>query len=579
MKRKLIVTFLLLILLPLMVLSLFVVDRSERMALENANTATQRSLEQAGREISNMTGMIAYASDMLYQDPVLRHYVGDTQEELTGMLSDVETLRSVMSNNESSLRLHRIRLYIRKEKMAAREKVHFFSVDDISATDWYETVARDTGLGSWSGAYFDRSMVDANPCWLISYRRIVRSANALYANDGLLSMDLAEQELYSHISAIPSRTGECVYLLDPTGKVLSAGDKTLLGTALLPDTTLTGSGKLEREVNGEKRTLIYTTLEGTGWVLVDAISSRHILENYSYWDDIKLVVYVAVTLAVFAGASYFVIHIFNQELARRITAVARRLEDNTQHPQDENRRESDLDKAERLVLEVLENNRKLTEDNYRVRLQERKAQLLALQAQINPHFLYNTLECINWMAFQHGADDISQAITALARYFRLSLSDGKDVVSIADEIELARTYLAIQNIRFESMIETDIQAPEELRQYAIPKLILQPFVENAVLHGIRKLPQRAGRITIRGEIQEDCILLSVADNGIGMTEAELREVSRPTKQKDHYGLYNVRERIRLYYGDGYGVTLRSKEGEGTEVTIRIGKRVWEDPEA
>ena len=330
------------------------------------------------------------------------------------------------------------------------------------------------------------------------------------------------------------------------------------------------SGAVTAMLDGTEQVITYTVLPQTGWVLADLIDRGMLLENYSYWNDIRLIVIVLLVFVFFVGASYFVLHIFNKELERRITAVARRLGDNAQDTGKQG--ETDLDKAERLVMEVIEKNRRLTEDNYRARLQERKAQLLALQAQINPHFLCNTLECINWMAFRYGASDISQAITALARYFRLTLNDGKDVVSVADEIELARTYLAIQNIRFESKIQVEVTAPEALADYAIPKLALQPFVENAVIHGIRKTPQRSGSIWIQAEIRTQRIEITIRDDGVGMSPETLRELSADSRYKDHYGIYNVRERLRLFYGEGTDVTVTSREKQGTCVKIAIGKK-------
>ena len=580
MKRKLIATFLLLIILPTALLSVYVVTQSQRMAVDNAQRSTLRTLEQTAREVENLTQMVEYASDVLYQDPALRAFVGDRKEEdLRGMLGQIDSLRAAMASSESSIGLHRIRLYLHDEKMAARERVHFFSLRDVEEADWYNAVVLDSGLGSWSGAYYDRSMVDSAPQWLISYHRVARASNAPDAEDGILSMDLSESALYARIRTVPTRSTERVYLLDGTGSVLCAEEKSDLGRKIVPEAAFStmrreGTGCRSMELEGGEKTVTYVYLADTGWLLVDVIDQTKVLENYSYWNDIRLIVIVLLVFVFFVGASYFVLHIFNQELARRITAVAKRLEDNAVSPGKQG--ETDLDKAERLVMEVLEKNRRLTEENYRAKLQERKAQLLALQAQINPHFLCNTLECINWMAFRYGATDISQAITALARYFRLTLNDGKDVVSVADEIELAKTYLAIQNIRFESKIQVEITAPEELRRYAIPKLALQPFVENAVIHGIRKTPQRSGTIRIEAAIGQETIEISVRDNGIGMSRETLSELSADRRYKDHYGIYNVRERLRLFYGEGTDVTVTSQEEQGTCVTMIIKKKTLEE---
>lgn len=575
MKRKLIATFLLLIILPAALLSLYVVTQSQRMALDNARRSALRMLEQTGREVENLTQMIEYASDVLYQDSLLRSFVGDTrEEELRTMLSQVDSLRFTMTSSESSIGLHRIRLYLHDEKMSARERVHFFSLKDVEQQEWYPDVVLDSGLGSWSGVYYDGTMVDAAPQWLISYRRMARSSNAPDACDGVISMDLSESTLYNRIRTVPTRTTERVVLLDDRGGVLSSGDKEDLGSRLFSQETLAemtkkGSGSMKAAVSGEEKELVYTRLSRTNWLLVDMIDPGKMLENYSYWDDIRLIVIVLLVFVFFVGASYFVLHIFNRELARRITAVAARLEEGGASPG--NSGQTDLDRAEQMVMEILEKNRRLTEDNYQARLQERKAQLLALQAQINPHFLCNTLECINWMAFRYGASDISQAITALARYFRLTLNDGKNVVSVADELELAKTYLAIQNIRFESKIQVEITAPEVLKEYAIPKLALQPFVENAVIHGIRKTPQRAGTIQILAEIGENQIFITVRDDGIGMSRETLQALSADSRYEDHYGIYNVRERLRLFYGGGTDVAVTSEEEKGTCVKVTIGK--------
>lgn len=228
------------------------------------------------------------------------------------------------------------------------------------------------------------------------------------------------------------------------------------------------------------------------------------------------------------------------------------------------------------------------EETYRSKVQEREAQLRALQAQINPHFLYNTLDTINWIAIGHKAHDISQMIDGLARYFRLSLNKGKDVVTVTDELELAKVYLEIQQTRFPKSFEFAFElagkdesdeAPKVgliLESCLIPKLTLQPIVENALLHGIRKAKGKTGKITIRAYIDGDDLLLSVSDDGIGMDPdfaqtllTEPRPAMRTDGSGSSYGLYNVNERIRLFSGEDYGLNIQSQLGEGTTITARF----------
>lgn len=218
----------------------------------------------------------------------------------------------------------------------------------------------------------------------------------------------------------------------------------------------------------------------------------------------------------------------------------------------------------------------LMEEAYRSKMLEREAELRALQAQINPHFLYNTLDTINWLAISRDADDISHMIESLSDYFRLSLNKGKDHVCITDEMELARVYLEIQQNRFPSTFKFVIEADPEANGCIIPKLTLQPIVENALLHGIRKNKSKTGTICIRAERCGDELEITVKDDGIGMEEqlassllSESRPLLRAEGSGSSYGLYNVNERIKLLAGYEYGLAVRSRPGEGTVVTVRL----------
>ena len=575
MKKKMIMVFAVMILLPVLILMVSIFRQTERVALDNTNELTVKRLEQTAKDIANMMESVEYVSDTLFRDPVLKRYIGDrTEDDLSGMLSDVAQLRDTFYNSETALNIYRVELYIDDAKMAAREYVHFFPLSGAERSDWYGEMAGQGGAGVWSGVWKNGLMLESETVELISYRRMVQSGSNIFANDGILSIDLTEALFYSYLRQLPERTGERVYLLQKDGSVLSAEDKTMLGTTLLEPELLgrlsQDKGILKASVDGEDMFVLYAVLPKNGWILADFIGTGHVLENYSYWSDMKLVLIVVLILTLFAAASFIVIHTFDREMVRRITQMAKNLEQSGGQEAAKKAPESDIDKAERLVYEMIDHNRQLVEENYQAKLEERKVQLFALQAQINPHFLYNTLECINWMAFRRGASEISEAVTMLAKYFRLSLNKGRDIVSIADEIELARTYLAIQNIRFESAIEVQITMPETMAQYTIPKLVLQPFIENAAIHGILKKSNRAGRISIEAVEEEDQIRLTVEDDGVGMSREAAAEILQ-AGQGDHYGIYNARSRIQLYFGNEYGVEIDSCEKKGTKVTITVGK--------
>ncbi len=206
----------------------------------------------------------------------------------------------------------------------------------------------------------------------------------------------------------------------------------------------------------------------------------------------------------------------------------------------------------------------------------KKAELRALQAQINPHFLYNTLDTIIWMAESKKTDQVVKIVTALSNFFRISLSKGMDWITIGEEVERIKSYLTIQRMRYRDILDFKIEVDENVAENTILKLILQPLVENALYHGIKN-KRRKGTINVRARRKgEDEILLEVEDDGIGFTpeklarlRAELDDDSGDIKLESGFGIGNVNKRIRLYYGKPYGLSVQSEYTTGTCVTLVI----------
>ena len=206
----------------------------------------------------------------------------------------------------------------------------------------------------------------------------------------------------------------------------------------------------------------------------------------------------------------------------------------------------------------------------------RKAEFDLLQSQINPHFLYNTLDAIVWSAEAGNQKQVVSMVGNLSDFFRLSLNKGKENVLIREELQHVRSYLEIQHIRYQDILTFEINVPEEFNEYKIPKLTIQPIVENALYHGIKN-KRGGGKITIYAEEKRDHFTIVVEDTGKGMDEERLRQVRKAirdgTPEKNVvYGLYNVNERIRLNFGEGYGIHLESVLNKGTRVRIRLPKK-------
>lgn len=224
-----------------------------------------------------------------------------------------------------------------------------------------------------------------------------------------------------------------------------------------------------------------------------------------------------------------------------------------------------------MVLEIKE----LIDNNYVITLKEKESELNALQSQINPHFLYNTLDSLYWRAQNDGNEEIAEDILALSQLFRLVLGQGKATIAVRHEKELITRYLQIQKMRFSMRLEYEIDIDDEILDYYIPKLILQPFVENAIIHGLEKAGN-PGCIYVNGRMQNGYLKFTVKDTGVGMTPEQVQaiwETDDLRRYESHriggYAIKNVKERLELKYRNNYTLEIESTVGIGTSVIIII----------
>lgn len=225
----------------------------------------------------------------------------------------------------------------------------------------------------------------------------------------------------------------------------------------------------------------------------------------------------------------------------------------------------------RMVLDIKE----LIDRNYVMSLKEKESELLALQAQINPHFLYNTLDSLYWRTMDSGNEDLAEDIYTLSQLFRMVLGHGQGIIPVSQEIELIRCYLQIQKMRFTTRLEYEIDVEKEMLDYRIPKLILQPFVENAIVHGLED-QEDTGSVIVTGRCKDNYLEFCIRDTGVGMTQEQIDAIwcvedtkVYASQRIGRYAIKNVKERLELKYKDAYKLTIESEVGKGTKVIIVI----------
>ncbi len=291
----------------------------------------------------------------------------------------------------------------------------------------------------------------------------------------------------------------------------------------------------------------------------------------------KMLIIIIIILLVILSITWFLVIIISDSISRPIShlcEITKQVGDGDFTEQKIRGSGNEIATLESSFNKMLVKINKLVDNIKEEQKNLQRAELKILQAQINPHFLYNTLDTIMWMAEDGQREEVVQLVMSLSEFFRVSLSKGRDYVTLKEEESHIRSYLQIQQCRYEDILDYEIDIPVELGDFLILKLTLQPLVENALYHGIKQ-KRGKGKIIVKGEFNKDTIVFRVIDNGIGMTEETLDKVKKAiwvTKfdtMEAGFGLVNVNQRICLNYGRQYGLLINSKYGEGTEVIITI----------
>lgn len=347
---------------------------------------------------------------------------------------------------------------------------------------------------------------------------------------------------------------------------------------------------LERKIYQIRDTTDYdqrlTQLENNIYVLTSLVEEY--MYTYLYYEAAELnavqqevarqlvaeiVLIIVVTAAAIAGLLHYSIRL-SQSIAQPLVEMCRRAEDVSagdltvcKPVQSEIREIRTLSEGMEQMIARLD--AQMQESRQR---QEslRRTELALLQAQINPHFLYNTMDTIVWLIEADKPQEAVEMVSNLSSFFRHSLSKGEDVITLEEEECHVRSYLQIQYARYKDIMEYQVDIAPQLHSAMIPKLTLQPLVENALYHGI-KLKRAKGTIRISGQLEEGCIVLRVADNGVGIPEQRLEQLrgAMESQERVGFGLSAVNQRLQLQFGKEYGLTITSEEGVGTMVTARI----------
>lgn len=580
--KKVILLYILLIFIPACGLMYFYYQKTSIVIEKEVTNSLLQALDQIEINISYRLDNFRNISNSIFMNPQLHTLLIRNNNDIVQQIDDVKELRTILESAQASTDIFKVRLFVNNSKIYSDEKVNFFSLEDIQRKDWYKNIADENGRVYWKSTYLEH-YIDSDDTYVISCARLLRDPTDFNSTMGVLMIDIPEKIFYNIISKIELAYKESIFILDNNGIVISYSDKSKIGGRILSNNDLKPLKGVKQGVYsiGEglnKTFIIFNTIETTGWKIVVSIPETELAGKNKVINGVSGVVIIVITLVVFLLTLFLAFAFLAESITRRVKQMIEIMNKEGIENLNENMdsKSGDFNILESHVNSMLKTVHSLLEESYQAKINVREAQLKALQAQINPHFLYNTLDTINWMAIRINAQDINYMVDSLAKYFRLSLNKGRDIVNIADEINLARVYLELQQKRFLDSFTAEFEVDEEVNKYCMPKLILQPIIENALLHGIQKKKSRKGKIRIEVRKLEEDILFRISDDGVGMdTEMTVNLLSGNRKHMESesngssYGLYNVNERIRLFFGEGYGIHITSEKEKGTIVEVRI----------
>ena len=416
---------------------------------------------------------------------------------------------------------------------------------------------------------------DSRYRWVVSLSRHVELTRGGVIQSGVLLVDMNFSGIEQICKDVSFSNGQgYLYLIDGSGEIIYHPRQQLLYAGLQEENNLQAAGYSDGTYSevfqAHRRQVTVKTVGYTGWKLVGVVPSETLRDNYS-----QLLLFALFVVSF----SIFLLVFVNLRLSEWITApmkkldlAVRELEKGAETVDFDVDGPYEVEHLSRSVQSMVSTMRHLMEDILQQEEEKRRSELDVLQSQINPHFLYNTLDSVVWMTENGRTQEAVVMLTALARFFRISLSKGSNIIPIGDEIEHARNYLTIQMMRYKNKFSADISAQEGIEKLYTIKLIIQPILENAIYHGM-EYADGEGEIHIRAFREGENVIIEVEDNGPGMSQEVVEQLLKPQgsagpKAKGSgIGLRNVHQRIRLTFGKPYGLTILSEPDSGTVVRI------------
>ena len=546
---------------------------------EKTDYSMEQSVSQAISFTESYLRNMTYLANMVEDNGVIQNTLsadgfGEERPYMEQWLEYYE-LNKEFNSYEISNSIYRFCLYVPDEVMYAGNQYYFDGVSRLKERSDYVDLRYALNTGEdYVAISRERDGVDQqDTSQMVTLYHRIASKKEKEEELGICSISVSAKYFQDIMKNANITSEGLVYLMSENGRMITNSNSSILQKMQKKGILLNYGAELFMEKKKEGQKEYYITrqnVDGASWQMILIIPESEYEDQYRFlWLSAALM--LGSMIAVIVLMSYLLSGYYVGRL-KKLNAEMTGLESGNLNANLPNTTEEDeIEEIYHNFNGMVQEVQRLMQEHYQLGKEVKMAEVRALQAQINPHFLYNTLDLINWISMDYGAEEIGTLTWNLARFYRLSLNHGKSLISIGEEVEHVEVYVNIENYHFDNAISLEVDVPEELKNYACLNIILQPFVENAIVHGIAEKPDiESCEIRIRARREEQDIIFSVQDDGPGVDVEQMqKETQQDIRTAQHgYGVRNINFRLKLCFGEKYGVTYLESE-KGTHVEIKI----------
>lgn len=572
-RSKVMMTYVFIALLPFVFFSLYLGSRFIKEIKNNAMEHTEQLVDQVGYTLDIYVESISKMMQLscMNFDDLLESYVEEGEDGQTELIIEMENkLKDMLDTNKEiagALIATKLDTYV----STGMSRV---SKDPFTDEHWYQEALLHQGESRLISSGLGRNITTNTEYSADEVFCMVRAIKSGETGEvlGVLLLDIRHDMIKNSIDSVKIGRAGFVFIMDEKDNVVYAPTEPII-YRVNPKWLKGGQqDSFSVSIHNGVYQIAYKSSDFTGWRTIGIFPFQETMSSVASV-SITLAIVIVLTTILIIIVSYFLTSAITDQILE-LRLLMNRAESGDLSVRFYPRYGDEVGELGEQFNQMLKRIQSLIDMVYREQKSKRNAELKSLQEQIKPHFLYNTLDTIGWMAREYNAMDIVHLLDALTNMFRVGLSQGKDFITVKEEIKHVSNYLYIQKVRYKDKMNYEIEVEASMEEFIVPKLILQPLVENAIYHGI-KMKKGGGSIRITGRMKKECQIFSVTDNGSGMKPERLAELKTGLEDgvrnsnKNSFGLYYIAERIQLSYGKEYGLSLESEEGLYTRVTIRL----------